>query len=81
MAAYALLKPSFARRAKETLPRSVFNSHPAFTTIGSRLLKWSDDERQMWAAQIIRHADAPTKLPDVISAAAREAEASLNGKG
>lgn len=80
LAVYVKLKPSLARFARARMPALIFNNHPRFTALGSRLLQWPEDEREPWARQIERAADQPDRLAGVVHLAATNAEQALTSK-
>ena len=67
LAAYGVLKPSLRRQAKARMPAMVFNQHPRFRALGSRMFAWPEEEREIWSAQIERVADLPDRLPSIVS--------------
>lgn len=77
VAGYAALKPSLARQAKARMPALVFNHHPRFRALGSRLIEWPEPERKAWAETIERDAGNPTRLPGHVDQAAAAAEDAL----
>lgn len=78
VAAYAILKPEFARLAQQAVPRMVFNHHAPFKVLGSRLSAWPKHSRDSWATQIGRAADQPERLPGIVDLALQAATEAID---
>jgi len=76
--AYAILKPEFARRAQQAVPRMVFNHHAPFKALGSRLSGWPKDSRDSWAAQIGRAAYQPERFAGIVDLAVQVATEAID---